>query len=103
MGEPGLHYRPVAMHGMDHHSAPTKRHRPKSRHFLRGELKLASYFDSPAESHCGRLVAVGPCWVKTHCFIGMDIDAFGHLDEAICDQCQYGLRHPENGVPIKKH
>ena len=30
------------------------------------------------------------------------IDAFGHLDEAICDQCQYGLRHPENGVPIKK-
>ena len=30
------------------------------------------------------------------------IDAFGHLDEAICDQCQYGLRHPENGMPIKK-
>ena len=26
------------------------------------------------------------------------IDAFGHLEEAICDECQYGLRHPENGI-----
>ena len=30
------------------------------------------------------------------------IDGFGGLPEGICDQCQYGLRHPENGMPLKK-
>ena len=30
------------------------------------------------------------------------IDGFGGLAEGICDQCQYGLRHPENKMPLKK-
>eukprot|EP00435_Cladocopium_sp_Y103_P057834 s201_g20.t1 len=30
------------------------------------------------------------------------IDGFGSLPEGICDQCQYGLRHPECGMPLKK-
>ena len=30
------------------------------------------------------------------------IDGFGDFPEGICDQCQYGLKHPENKMPLKK-
>ena len=30
------------------------------------------------------------------------IDGFGDFPQGICDQCQYGLKHPENRMPLKK-
>ena len=30
------------------------------------------------------------------------LDAFTGCAEAVCDQCQYGLQHPEHRVPLKK-
>ena len=74
-----------------------RRKRLESRKLLRFASAVALHRQRRGKAILGENPLLSRAWHEPPI-----VDGFGHLPQGICDQCQYGLKHPENGMPLKK-